>query len=235
MLEPKENAMTLPARKHEEERFTYADYLTWPDEQRCEIIDGMVYDMSPAPNTAHQELLSELFYKIKEFLKDSPCKVFVAPFDVRLAEAGETSRSCSNVVQPDLSVICDLEKLDEKGCVGAPDWVIEILSPSTSSKDQVKKRYLYEKHGVREFWLIHPTERTATLYYRKGSSFALQGIYDEDATLKSQHFNGFSIKFIEILPVIRAVKEEPMPYYPGSEPKTKTKKAATRKKAKKNE
>jgi len=235
VLDPKENAMTLPAGKFEEEKFTYADYLTWPDEQRCEIIDGVVYDMSPAPSTAHQELLLDLAYSIKSFIGDKPCKIFVAPFDVRLAEAGETARSCSNVVQPDISVICDLDKIDEKGCVGAPDWVIEILSPSTSSKDQVKKRYLYEKHGVKEFWLIHPIERTATLYYRKGNSFALQGIYDEEATLKSQHFKGFSVSFSKILPVIRAVKEVPMPYSAGVEAKTKTKKPATRKKAKKNE
>ena len=235
MLEPKENAMTLPAGKYEAERFTYADYLTWPDEQRCELIDGVVYDMSPAPGSSHQELLLNLAYSIKSFIGDKSCKVFIAPFDVRLAEAGETSRSCSNVVQPDISVICDLDKIDEKGCVGAPDWVIEILSPSTSSKDQVKKRYLYEKHGVREFWLIHPTERTATLYYRKGSSFVLQGIYDDEATLKSHEFKGFSVSFAEILPTIRAVKEEPEPYCADSEPKAKTKKAATRKKGKKNE
>lgn len=208
----KENPMALPARKSEAEKHTYADYLTWPDDERCELIDGQTYAMSPAPGTAHQEVLLKLASKIQAFMGKGPCQVFVAPFDVRLAEADEDTRSCSNVLQPDISVICDPDKLDEKGCIGAPDWVIEILSPSTSSKDQIKKRYLYEKHGVKEFWLIHPTERTATLYYLKGASYALKGIYDDTATLKSHEFKGFSVRFKEILPVIRAVKERICPY-----------------------
>jgi len=212
--------MRVTANNSREEKFTYADYLTWPDENRCEIISGQIYSMSPAPGTAHQETLSKLMYHIMDYLKNGPCKVFAAPFDVRLAEAKETGDCCSNVVQPDISVICDHNKLDEKGCIGAPDWVIEILSPSTSSKDQVKKRYLYEKHGVKEFWLIHPIERTATLYFRKGSSFSLQGIYDDTAILMSKEFKGFSVSLKAILPALKAVKEEADQYHPANKKKT---------------
>jgi len=231
----KESAMTLPARKTETERFTYADYLTWTDDERCELIDGQTYAMSPAPGTAHQEVLLKLASKIQAFMGKGPCQVFVAPFDVRLAEAGENTSSCSNVVQPDISVICDSDKLDEKGCIGAPDWAIEILSPSTSSKDQVKKRHLYEKHGVKEFWLIHPTERTATIYYLKSGNYALKGIYDDTATLKSHEFKGLSVRLKEILPVIRVVKEKVCPYCANRNKPAENKKHATRSKGKTQE
>lgn len=151
---------------------TYADYLKW-DEGRFEIVDGTVYSMSPAPNRAHQRVTVELARQIANFLVGKSCEVFSAPFDVRLGATPETEDAeISTVVQPDLAVICDPEKLDDHGCLGAPDWIIEVLSPATAGRDHVLKRELYERHGVREYWLIHPLDRLLTRYHcGPGESF----------------------------------------------------------------
>jgi len=204
--------MRTSAKKKVSENFTWADYLQWPEERRCEIIDGQIYDMTPAPGTAHQEVSANLMYEFCGFFKNKPCKVFAAPFDVRLAEKKENRNSCSNVVQPDISIICDQKKIDEKGCAGAPDLVVEILSASTASKDQVKKRRLYERHGVKEYWLIHPIERYAHIYALKDGAYELIGVFDDEATLESQLFTGLAVKMTEILPVIKVVKEKAAPY-----------------------
>ena len=156
--------MTSSARR--EQRFTYGDYLGW-DEGRFELIDGELFDMSPAPFTAHQRTVGALYLQVGNHLADrgGDCEAFIAPFDVRLGETDdEDDEAASTVVQPDLVVICDPSKIDERGCRGAPDWVIEVSSPSTASKDQMQKRQLYERHGVREYWLVHPTDRTITIY-----------------------------------------------------------------------
>lgn len=195
--------------------YSYSDYLEWSDDDRCELITGKIYSMSPAPGTAHQELLVNLLTEIKNFIGKGPCKVFAAPFDVRLPEKNENEQSCSNVVQPDISVICDQNKIDDKGCLGAPDWIIEILSPSTSSKDQVTKKWLYERHGVKEYWLVHPIERIATIYHLKDNVFEFIGVYDDKAMLKSNLLKGFSLQFASILPEtrIKVVKTPPAEDY----------------------
>ena len=154
--------MAYPARRLED-RFTYGDYLRWPSEERWELIDGVAYDMTPTPSVFHQRLSRRLLYEIEAFLKDKTCEVFAAPFDVRLPEVQENDEEVCTVVQPDLLVVCDPAKIDEKGCRGAPDFVIEIISPSTAQKDQIRKVELYEKHGVKEFWLVHPMDRIVVL------------------------------------------------------------------------
>ncbi len=144
---------------------TYGDYRQWTDDGRWEIIEGIVYDMSPSPSTKHQTVLRELLFQIASFLPDdSNCEVFIAPFDIRLPEADEPDDAVINVVQPDLSMICDPLKIDEIGCRGAPDWVIEVLSPHTASKDHIQKRLLYERKGVREYWLVHPLDEMVTVF-----------------------------------------------------------------------
>lgn len=147
--------MAVPARRADE-RFTYGDYVKWPEEERWELIEGVPYDMTPAPSTTHQRISGELFRQIANYLKGKPCEVFGAPFDVRLPEGKEREEDIETVVQPDILVVCDPKKLDEKGCRGAPDFVIEIVSPSTAKKDLVVKKALYEKHGVKEYWLVDP-------------------------------------------------------------------------------
>jgi len=150
--------MAALAYKYSEPRFTYGDYVQWTGDERYELIDGVVYDLSPAPRRRHQGILVALALQIGAFLKDKPCKLYVAPFDVRLPDADEADEKVRTVVQPDLVVVCDPSKLDEAGCRGAPDFVVEIISPSTSVKDQTTKTALYERHGVKEYWLIHPMD-----------------------------------------------------------------------------
>lgn len=144
--------------------FTYGDYCLWPEDERWELIDGEAFAMAPAPTRLHQDFVVELAAQIHPKLAGSGCRVYVAPFDVRLPKHDESDARVDTVVQPDLAVICDPHKLDVKGCRGAPDWIVEILSPSSAVHDQVRKRALYERHGVREYWLLHPVDRVLTLY-----------------------------------------------------------------------
>jgi Uma2 family endonuclease len=137
--------------------------------------------MAPAPNRRHQEVVGELFRQIADALEGTPCRPYIAPFDVRLPRGDEADEAIDTVVQPDISVICGKERLDERGCRGAPDWIIEVLSPATAAHDQIVKRAVYERAGVREYWLVHPTDRVVTIYllekgaYGKPAVCALQG------------------------------------------------------------
>jgi Uma2 family endonuclease len=148
-----------------ERAYTYRDYRGWPEEERWELIDGVAYDMSPAPSRKHQELSREIGRLIADFLVGKPCRVYFAPFDVRLPRfPEEKDDDVETVVQPDIVVVCDQGKLDDHGCRGAPDWIIEILSPATAAKDLKIKLALYERHGVRELWFVHPTDRTVMVF-----------------------------------------------------------------------
>lgn len=144
--------------------YTYRDYLMWPEDHPCELIDGRIFSMVPAPSLDHQTVVVELTTQIALQLRDKTCRVFSAPFDVRLPEGTESENEIKNVVQPDILVVCDSTKLDQRGCLGAPDWIIEVLSPRTAAKDHIDKRLLYERHGVLEYWLVHPTDRLVIIY-----------------------------------------------------------------------
>jgi len=147
-------------------RYTYADYLTWKFEERVELIRGKLFKMSPAPSMSHQRISFNLSLQIGPYFKRHTCQVFAAPFDVRLPLPPERQAEdqIDTVVQPDLSIICDPNKLDERGCQGPPDWIIEILSPSTSIKDLTEKFDLYQHAGVREYWVVYPFEATLLIY-----------------------------------------------------------------------
>ncbi len=140
--------------------YTYQDYLSWKIKGNVELIQGKVYKMPHGRTTLHQKVTGNLFLRIGHYLEGRNCEVFVAPFDVRLPLPLEQSsdNKIHTVVQPDICVICDLTKLDRRGCLGAPDWVIEVLSGSTSSKDTNEKFYSYQHAGVKEYWLVHPQE-----------------------------------------------------------------------------
>ncbi len=168
--------MGLPLRK-EEEKYTYKDYFGWPDEERWELIDGIAYDMSPAPSIDHQDILGRLFVEFLVYLKGKSCKVFLAPVDVILPKDDETEEECQTVVQPDIVVICDQLKLNSKRCNGAPDLVIEILSPSTTRKDITVKFSLYERVGVKEYWIVHPLDKTILVYKLDGNRYARAEMY----------------------------------------------------------
>ncbi|MDR0875599.1 MAG: Uma2 family endonuclease [Clostridiales Family XIII bacterium] len=157
--------MNLAAKQ---EYYTYRDYLTWPDDVRYQLVNGVPYMMSPGPNRIHQEILISIAATIHAYLDGKPCKVFAAPFDVRFAESEDTD----NVFQPDVMVVCDEEKIDDRGIKGAPDFVAEILSPSTARLDRGEKYDVYEKEGVKEYWIIDPQAKLIETYTRTpGGSF----------------------------------------------------------------
>ena len=148
------------------EHYTYADLLSWPAEERWELIDGVPYDMSPAPLRGHEEISVALTSQFYQFLKGKSCRVYSAPFDVRLPHPSEDDMTTTTVVQPDVTVVCDREKLDERGCIGAPTLVVEILSPETKAKDMRVKFHLYQQVGVPEYWIISPIDQTLMVFTR---------------------------------------------------------------------
>jgi Uma2 family endonuclease len=148
-------------------RYTYADYLSWADDKRRELYDGIIHDLFSAPNRIHAGISANLSFIIHWFIKKQKgkCKVYHAPFDVRLPKNGETADDkIYTVVQPDICVICDPAKLDEKGCVGAPDLIVEVQSPSTAKHDLNDKFKLYEEAGVKEYWVIFPGDRSLMVF-----------------------------------------------------------------------
>lgn len=160
-------------------RHTYGEYLTWPDEQRTELIGGLAYvNEPPAPSRGHQEVVGELHHQLRLALAGKPCRVYVAPFDVRLPQSGEADEAVRTVVQPDVLVVCDLAKLDERGMRGAPDWVAEVLSPSTASYDPIVKLPAYGRAGVREAWLVSPTDRTVAAYRLEAGRYGRPAIQE---------------------------------------------------------
>lgn len=147
-----------------EKNYTYADILSWGEDVRAEIIYGDLYMMS-APSTIHQVVSMELSTRIHAFLSDKPCKVFAAPFDVRIFENDQDNpQKVDTVVEPDISVVCDKNKIDKQGCKGAPDFIIEVLSPSTARLDNFVKLNLYQRAKVREYWVVDPLNATVNVY-----------------------------------------------------------------------
>jgi len=146
------------------QRHTYAQYATWDDAHRWELLNGVAHGMSPAPSIEHQRMVGGLFAQIQAFLQDGPCEALLSPLDVVLPEPGATLDEATTVVQPDLLVVCDDTKLESRGCIGAPDWIVEVLSPATATRDQGVKRGLYAHHGVLEYWLVHPIDRVLFVY-----------------------------------------------------------------------
>lgn len=181
------------------ENYTYCNYLEWDDNSRCEIIDGKVYEMSAAPSRKHQDILLSLAAEFYTYLKGKSCKVYIAPFDVRLPEGGETDENVRNVVQPDLSVFCDENKLDNKGAKGSPDLIIEVISPSTLKKDLTIKKALYERMGVREYWIVYPMEEVIVVYcLNVQGNFGEIETFDKDSSLKVGIFDDFTINLSTI-------------------------------------
>lgn len=182
-----------------EKKYSYADYMNWPDNERWELIDGVPYDMSPAPNTKHQEVLGVLHLLIGAFLAGKSCKVFLAPLDVRFKnEIHAVDNETYTVVQPDILVVCDKSKIDEKGIVGPPDICIEILSESTSYKDEGEKYKLYEKHAVKEYWVVNPVVESIAVFKHNGGSFEKPEYYKKEDVLSSSVLPGLKIKLAEV-------------------------------------
>lgn len=154
--------MPLP----KEHSYTSKDYWDLPEGQRAELIDGQFYDMAP-PSRIHQKLVHLISYTIEDYIRnhDGDCEVYPSPFAVNLDAADE------NWVEPDISVICDKSKLTDRGCSGAPDWITEVISPSTQSHDYLKKLWLYQKYNVREYWIVNPATKSVMVYdFKNGES-----------------------------------------------------------------
>ncbi|MDX2283025.1 MAG: Uma2 family endonuclease [Bacteroidia bacterium] len=187
-----------------EARYTYADYLGWRISDTVELIRGRVHRMSPAPNLEHQRVSSRLQGLISRQLEETSCEVFSAPFDVRLPLPPGRAQDdkIDTVVQPDLCVVCDPAKLDLRGCLGAPDWVIEILSPATSRKDLTDKFDVYQHAGVREYWIIHPFEQTLLVYIRSeaGVFEGRQRPYLRGDRVPSAVFPGWEVDLDRVFP-----------------------------------
>lgn len=170
--------------------FTYDDYLKWPDEERWEIIEGRTYSLAPAPLLRHQQVSSALHLILGQFFQGKPCQALYAPVDVRLPNLNDP-KVVDTVVQPDLLVVCDPAKLDEKGVIGAPDLVIEILSESTSRRDLDIKLRLYEKHGVRCYIIVDPWGKTLTSRtLEPGGQYALPELFAGAAQMPVRIFEG---------------------------------------------
>lgn len=172
--------------------YTEDDYYNIPEDVRAELIDGKIYYQA-APNRTHQKILSELHITIGQYIrsKDGFCEVYPAPFAVKLSEKSQ------NIVEPDISVICNHSKLTDKGCTGAPDWIIEIISPSNSGHDYVRKLKLYMDAGVREYWIVDPMEKSVLVYCLEESNFKMLSYTFKDK-IKVGIYNDLYINFAEI-------------------------------------
>lgn len=174
--------------------YTYADYLTWRFKERVELIKGKIFEMSPAPKRVHQEISLNITLQIGNYLKGKACKLYEAPFDVRFPlESGVSDDQITTVVQPDLCVICDPAKLDDSGCLGAPDLIIEILSPSSSKKDAQNKYELYQECGVKEYWLVHITDQLVDVFDLRGNEFKLRKIFANPDRIESNAVDGLLV------------------------------------------
>ncbi|TAE25554.1 MAG: Uma2 family endonuclease [Cytophagales bacterium] len=175
-------------------QYSYADYLKWTFQERLELIRGWIFPMS-APGRRHQQISWNMTTSFVDYFRDKPCKVYLAPFDVRLPRKPTPDNArIETVLQPDLCVICDLSKLDDKGCVGAPDLIVEILSPGNTKKEMKQKFDVYQESGVREYWLIQPDDRNVFQYVLndEGIYIGLHPLTDEDE-LVSRVFPDFRI------------------------------------------
>lgn len=185
--------------KRDAAHHTYGDYLGWPEDVRYELIDGIAYLMAPAPTVRHQEMAGEIYFQLRQKLQDHPCRALIAPVDVVLPRAGEADEQADTVVQPDVLVVCDQAKIGEKRVRGAPDFVVEVLSPATASHDMVIKRRLYERHGVREYWLIHPIDRVLTLYRLEGTEFGKPDTLELKGETPIQALPGVAIEWDRLM------------------------------------
>jgi Uma2 family endonuclease len=183
--------------------YTYANYLKWTFEERIELIKGKLFKMSPAANPSHQRISAKLLSTLHNYLEGKTCEVFHAPFDVRFPTKSKEDVDIITVLQPDLCVICDASKIDEKGCLGAPDIVVEILSPSNSKKELKFKYQVYQESGVLEYWVVIPTERFVTIYTLVNGVFVSAAPLTDDDVLTSSVLPGFSISVSDLFSTIK--------------------------------
>jgi Uma2 family endonuclease len=195
------NTLNLDLNK----RYTYADYLTWMDDVRRELYNGFIKLMTPAPSRKHQGISFNLSGLLRNYLIHNTCKAYHAPSDVRLPmdKSSKDDQQIYTTVQPDLYVVCDLSKLDDRGCLGAPDLVIEIVSANNSKRDIKDKFDIYQEHGVREYWIVSPNDENVTVFVldEKGK-FQFRGMYAGDDKIPVNIFDGdLKIDLLEVFQI----------------------------------
>lgn len=181
----------MQALQSKPECITLKEYEALPDDKRVEVFEGIVYDMA-SPSRIHQALITDLITIFHTYIqkKKGDCEVFPAPFDVILSKEPLT------IVQPDIMIVCDKDKLDEQWCNGAPDFIIEIVSPNNSSDDYIKKAYYYENYGVREYWIVDPKRKTVTVHYFEGNEVSIQLPFE--SAIKVNIYDDLYINFADI-------------------------------------
>lgn len=186
-----------PALQPQPEIITLEQYEALPEEKRIEVFDGIIYDMA-SPSQIHQTILTELLVSLRNYIrgKGGNCSVFPAPFDVKLNDKPLT------IVQPDIMIVCDKDKLDGKRCNGAPDFIIEIVSPGNPSDDYIRKAYYYKNYGVREYWIVDPKRRMITVNYFEGDLLNIQ--YSFESTIKVNIYDDLLINFSDIADLLNA-------------------------------
>jgi len=193
--------MALALQHGENHKYTYRDYLNMPDDgNRWEIIDGVPYMMA-APNTQHQRIFTKIFKRFANFLEGKRCEVFPAPYDIRLPIYDEKrDDDITNIVQPDITVFCDPSAIDEKGGKLPPDIAIEILSPSSAKMDRIRKFWLYEMAGVKEYWIVDGANKNIEVYLHNGDKFQSKELYCIGDTLASSVLEGFELEISDVFP-----------------------------------
>ncbi|MBS9523901.1 Uma2 family endonuclease [Litoribacter alkaliphilus] len=178
-------------------KYSYADYLSWEMDEMVEIIKGKVFKWTAAPSRIHQKVISDLNTAINVFLKGKPCEVYPAPFDVRLPTKSNKNEDIFTVVQPDLSVVCDKSKLDDAGCIGAPDLIVEVLFPSNNKKELKNKYEVYLESGVKEYWVLQPIGQTLLIYTLYHGKYIPSKLYCAGDVVSSTVLEGFELDLEE--------------------------------------
>ena len=174
-------------------KYSYADYLTWQLDEMVEIIKGRLFKMTAAPSRIHQKVSLKLASSLLQFLHGKTCEVYTAPFDVRLPKTSTRNEEIYTVVQPDICVICDKDKLDDAGCIGAPDLIVEVLSPGNNQKELQHKYEVYQESGVKEYWVIQPIEQTLLIYTLQNGRYASSRLMTSGDVVTSSVLPGFSL------------------------------------------
>jgi len=182
--------------------YTYADYLKWQFEERVELIKGKVFELA-APNRIHQGVTGKIFLKIGMFLESSPYFVYQAPFDVRFPRKSKEDKDVITVLQPDICVICDATKLDERGCIGAPDIVVEVLSPGNKAKELCFKYEVYEESGVKEYWIVSPQDETCVINTLQQGKYQASRVMTYGDTVTSSVLPGFQLDLTELFEAVK--------------------------------
>lgn len=190
--------ITSPSQLDPNQLYTYADYQSWEFEDRSELMRGQLWLM-PAPRRVHQEVSADIHYLLKRHLQGKKCRAYAAPFDVRLVKGGpQSDAQIRTVVQPDICVVCDPAKLDDKGCIGAPDLVVEIISPGSVGHDTRAKFALYEENGVLEYWLVAPGEKSVTVFVLDKDRYEQTGEYYKPGPIPVHTLPGLTLEWDDV-------------------------------------